>query len=63
MDITWLFLFLCPYMLLYFYLIDFTDWAHWKIAFFWTCGLVLIFAGWLAINYYNPQPPAFPQLF
>ncbi|WP_151191881.1 hypothetical protein [Desulfotomaculum copahuensis] len=62
MDITWLFLILCPYMLLYFYFWDFTAWNHWKIATFWICGLFLLVSAWLLVNYFNPGHPSFPGL-
>lgn len=51
MDLAWLFFILCPYMLVYFYLCDFTNWAHWKIAVFWTAGLMVIVAAWALANY------------
>jgi len=63
MDITWLFLVLCPYMLVYFYFWDFTSWAHWKIVVCWTGGLALLIGLWLLLNYLNPCHPPFPGLF
>lgn len=63
MDITWLFLLLCPYMLLYFYLFDITNWSYRKINYLWLLGLVIIFTGWLVVNYYIPDPSPFPALF
>ncbi|MDK2888387.1 MAG: hypothetical protein PWP72_1265 [Thermoanaerobacter sp.] len=63
MDITWLFLVLCPYMLLYFYLWDFTTWNHRKIVIFWVLGLVILVGAYSLINYLNPVHPAFPGLF
>lgn len=60
MDLTWLFLILCPYMLLYFYFNDVTNWAKWKITVSWLLGLVIILTGWFLINYYIPNPPPFP---
>ncbi|SHJ57437.1 hypothetical protein SAMN02745219_02858 [Desulfofundulus thermosubterraneus DSM 16057] len=63
MDITWLFLFLCPYMLLYFYLWDFTTWNHRKIVIFWVAGLFILIGIYSLINFLNPIHPAFPGLF
>ncbi|MCL6634303.1 MAG: hypothetical protein K6T29_00830 [Peptococcaceae bacterium] len=63
MDLTWLFFILCPYMLIYFYFCDFTNWAHWKITIFWTLGLVIIVLSWFLINYLNPHPYQFPAPF
>lgn len=63
MDITWLFLVLCPYMLVYFYLWDFTSWPQWKIALIWVSGLMLIIVTWLIITYLNPSSAPFPALF
>lgn len=61
MDLTWLFFILCPYMLIYFYFCDFTNWAHWKIGVFWLLGLVAIVLLWSFINYLNPKPFRFPE--
>ncbi|HHW44094.1 hypothetical protein GFC01_15290 [Desulfofundulus thermobenzoicus] len=63
MDITWLFLVLCPYMLLYFYLWDFTAWDHRKIALTWVIGLVVLILFWALADYFNPSHPPFPGLF
>ncbi|MDQ0285874.1 hypothetical protein J2Z49_000979 [Desulfofundulus luciae] len=63
MDITWLFLFLCPYMLLYFYLWDFTTWNRRKIVIFWVAGLFILIGIYSLINYFNPVHPVFPGLF
>lgn len=63
MDLTWLFLLLCPYMLLYFYLFDITNWSYRKINYLWLLGLVIILTGWLVVNYYVPDPSPFPALF
>jgi len=60
MDIIWLLLVLCAYMLVYFYLGDYTHWTDKKIAFFWFGGLVFLIALWLVIDYLNPDHPAFP---
>jgi len=60
MDLTWLFLILCPYMLLYFYFSDVTHWAKWKITVSWLLGLIIIIAGWFLINYFIPDPLPFP---
>lgn len=62
MDLTWLFLLLCPYMLLYFYLFDITNWSHWKINSLWLMGLIVILTGWLVLNHYIPNPSPFPAL-
>ena len=61
MDLTWLFLILCPYMLLYLYLYDLTSWINWKITTSWLLGLTLILAAWFLINYFNPNPAPFPS--
>lgn len=63
MDITWLFLVLSPYMLLYFYLTDYTSWSQRKIILFWTCGFLVIVGVFWLINYLNPIHPPFPKLF
>jgi len=63
MDLTWLVLILCPYMLLYFYLWDFTNWEHKRIVIFWSIGLVIIISVYLIIDYVNPDHPPFPGLF
>lgn len=63
MDLTWLFFILCPYMLIYFYFCDFTNWAHWKITIFWLIGMVVIILLWFLINYLNPNPLRFPEPF
>lgn len=63
MDLTWLFLLLCPYTLLYFYLFDITSWPNGKVNLLWFMGLILIYAGWLLVNFYFPNPSPFPALF
>jgi len=62
-DPTWLFFILCPYMLVYFYLCDFTNWAHWKVALFWTAGLVAILLLWGGVSYLYPSQGPFPAPF
>lgn len=59
-DLTWLFFILCPYMLIYFYFCDFTNWAHWKITIFWLLGLATIVFAWSFIGYMNPTHAPFP---
>lgn len=63
MDLTWLFLLLCPYTLVYFYMFDITKWSRWKINALWFFGVVVILAGWFMVNYYFPHPSPFPALF
>jgi hypothetical protein len=63
LDLTWLFLLLCPYTLMYFYLFDITKWSHVKVNSLWLIGFIVIFGGWLLINYYIPNPSPFPALF
>ncbi len=63
MDITWLFLVLCPYMLLYFYLTDYTSWSQRRIVLVWAGGFLLILSLFLLIDYLNPVHPPFPRLF
>lgn len=63
MDITWLFLVLCPYMLLYFYLTDYTSWTQRRIVLVWTGGFLFLLALFWLINYLRPEHPPFPGLF
>lgn len=60
MDLTWLFLILCPYMLLYFYLCDYTEMTQYKINIYWSLGLLIIVLAWLLINALFPNPLPFP---
>lgn len=63
MDLVWLFFILCPYMLVYFYFCDFTGWANWKIAIFWTIGLLIIVLIWFVFNYFYGNRGPFPAPF